>query len=238
MKFATYLVLFFTAATAWAYTTTTNMSLKTPASGDTDYPTSISDSFTLIDAHDHTSGKGVQVPTGGIADSAVTTAKLGALSVTGAKIAAATVTNDKRAALGQQVSSSSGGFSTSSSSAADVTNLSVTITTTGRPVFIGLVDDASGGISYLGANFGTASALEAAVAFLIVEGSTTIAKSELSNAADGDNFGVSSKIPPSSLWTIRAPAAGTYTYKVQAMRLTGSGTTAAVVNSKLIAYEL
>lgn len=57
-------------------TTTTNMSLEVPSSGDSDYPTQISDSMTLLDRHDHTTGKGVQIPTGGIADSAVTSKKL------------------------------------------------------------------------------------------------------------------------------------------------------------------
>ncbi len=75
------LLALFVASTAYAYTTTVNMNLKTPASGDTDYPTSIADSFTLIDAHDHTSGKGVQIPTGGIANAAITGAKLAAAIV-------------------------------------------------------------------------------------------------------------------------------------------------------------
>ncbi len=75
------LLALFVASMAYAYTTTVNMSLKTPASGDTDYPTSIADSFTLIDAHDHTTGKGVQIPTGGIANAAITGAKLAASSV-------------------------------------------------------------------------------------------------------------------------------------------------------------
>lgn len=52
----------------------------------------------LIDAHDHTSGKGVLIPTGGLANLAVTTPKIADLAVTTAKIAAANVTLAKMAA--------------------------------------------------------------------------------------------------------------------------------------------
>jgi len=71
------------------------MGLSIPSVGDSDYPTSVSTTTTLIDAHNHTSGKGVQVPTGGIADSAVTTAKIATDAVTTAKIADANVTTAK-----------------------------------------------------------------------------------------------------------------------------------------------
>lgn len=43
--------------------------------------------FSKIDQHDHSSGKGLQIPTGGIADGAVTGAKLSADTITAGKIA-------------------------------------------------------------------------------------------------------------------------------------------------------
>lgn len=49
-----------------------------PVLGDTDYVDKILDSFNAIDAHDHTANKGLQVPTGGIADLAITNAKVSA----------------------------------------------------------------------------------------------------------------------------------------------------------------
>lgn len=49
-----------------------------PPLRDQDYVDKINGSLNAIDAHDHTSGKGVQIPTGGIADGAVTNAKLAA----------------------------------------------------------------------------------------------------------------------------------------------------------------
>jgi hypothetical protein len=49
--------------------TTTNMSISLPTVGVTVGPTyaeNINDAFDTVDAHDHTSGKGVQVPTAGL----------------------------------------------------------------------------------------------------------------------------------------------------------------------------
>jgi hypothetical protein len=56
--------------------------------------------------------------------------------ITGSNIASATVTRANQVAVGQQVSSSSGNFTTTNSSLTAVTNLSVTITTSGRPVIL------------------------------------------------------------------------------------------------------
>lgn len=67
----------------------------------------LSDNFALIDNHDHTSGKGVQIPTAGIANlaidstkianSAVTNGKLATDAVTDAKVLSATLTDAKLA---------------------------------------------------------------------------------------------------------------------------------------------
>lgn len=76
-------------------TVTANMGLSIPAVNDSDYPTSITDSFNAIDDHDHSSGNGVQIPTGGIAASAVTTPKIADGNVTEAKIATNAVTATK-----------------------------------------------------------------------------------------------------------------------------------------------
>lgn len=76
-------------------TVTANMGLSIPAVNDSDYPTSITDSLNAIDDHDHSSGSGVQIPTGGIAASAVTTPKIADGNVTEAKIATNAVTVTK-----------------------------------------------------------------------------------------------------------------------------------------------
>ena len=55
----------------------------------------LSDNFSLIDTHDHSSGKGVQIPTAGIQNLAVTDTKLAANAVTDTKIAANAVSAGK-----------------------------------------------------------------------------------------------------------------------------------------------
>jgi hypothetical protein len=85
------------------------------------------------------------------------TISVAALGVNTAQLANGAVTQPKRAALGQQVSSSSGAFSTSTASSyVAVTNLSVTITTTGRPVYIGLQADGTSNLSFVGTSFSVA----------------------------------------------------------------------------------
>lgn len=53
------------------------------------------------------------------------------------------------ASPGQQISSSSGAFSTTSASYVQVTNLSVTVTVTGRPVMVAIQPDGSGNGSFI-----------------------------------------------------------------------------------------
>ena len=48
-----------------------------PVLNDQDYVDKIIDSFTAVDNHDHSTGKGLQIPTGGIEDGAITNAKVG-----------------------------------------------------------------------------------------------------------------------------------------------------------------
>lgn len=59
--------------------------------------TELSDNFNDIDLHDHTSGKGVAIPTAGIDNLAVTEAKIANSAVTVNKVAAATLTDAKLA---------------------------------------------------------------------------------------------------------------------------------------------
>jgi hypothetical protein len=55
----------------------------------------LSDNFALLDAHDHTSGKGVQIPTAGIANLAVDATKLADNSVTNNKVPVDTLSGDR-----------------------------------------------------------------------------------------------------------------------------------------------
>lgn len=60
-------------------------------------PSALAADWDALDAHDHSSTKGVQIPTAGLANLAVTTAKIADLNVTAAKLASTGVTADKLA---------------------------------------------------------------------------------------------------------------------------------------------
>ncbi len=77
-------------------TTTTNMLLTTwPNLGDFFNHTDLSNNFNAIDAHDHSTGKGVSIPAAGLASNAVTTSKINDGAVTASKLAANSVTQAK-----------------------------------------------------------------------------------------------------------------------------------------------
>lgn len=169
-----------------------------------------------------------------IKDNGVTTNKINNSAVTTGKIADGAVTPVKKAALGQQISSSSGSFSSTGVTPTDVTNLTVTITTTGRPVCVSITPDTSGnGGSFVAV---LASGTSALAHINLVRASSTIAQASIGVGFAGANQ-VSSVTVPSVLTIIDPVVAGTYTYKVQA--LAGSAGAQVQVNTAiLIAYEL
>jgi len=205
---------------------TPQMGINSPDVGDSNYPTKITSAFSTIDSHDHTTGNGVPIPTAGIADLAITTAKLGALSVTKAKLAA----------LGQQISNSSGSFTGSSSTYADITNLNVTITTTGRPVFVGLMTNESGSAGWILATLNV-PVLSANIKFL--RDATQILEAPIFPliASSGIVPPTTTGVIPSSFSVLDVPSAGTYTYKAQYFVGSGAGSLE-VKNVKLFAFEL
>lgn len=160
---------------------------------------------------------------GSVHFSQVGTYTLGQIST--ANIGDRQITRAKLAALGQQISLSSGSFSMSSSTFADVTNLSVTIQTTGRTVFIGLVGDPS--ITYPNMSY-VANPSNPGV-FSFFRGVTSICSYQIGIAGGG--------YPPSSWGSYDTPVAGTYTYKVQ-VKNQSPGNATAVNNCMLVAYEL
>jgi len=169
-----------------------------------------------------------------ILDSNVTAAKLASDSVTTVKILDGNVTQAKRVALGQQKSSTTINFSTSSTSATDVTNATITITTTGRPVFIGL-QSIPGSESYIGQS---SAAINSSSTYYFIRGATEISRVFLLHSfnASGGSY-AEGRIPPGSVWYVDVVAAGTYTYKVQ-MSVGSGATTGGVTNCQLIAFEL
>ena len=171
-----------------------------------------------------------QITTAQITDANVTTAKIADSNVTTAKIADGNVTPAKLAALGQQVSSSSSTFtSTTTATFTDITNLTVTITSTGRPIFIGLIADGSGNAANL-AFSGSSTSIVGNLRLL--NGATNVCNYNMSTTASASSI----SIPSSSFSYVDVQSAGTYTYKVQ-FQIQG-GTSFTCNFTKLIAYEL
>lgn len=135
------------------------------------------------------------------------------------------ITRTNQASVGQQISASSGIFTTATISPAfaAVTNLSVTITTTGRPVMLFCQSDGTTvnvGFSVTGPGNANFFIFRNAVALPIASASV-----------DGAN-----RWSPSILMCLDTPSAGTYTYNVSANQF--GSTTANVNNIVLVAYEL
>ncbi|ABC81648.1 hypothetical protein [Anaeromyxobacter dehalogenans] len=115
-------------------------------------------------------------------------------------------------------------FTTTSATLVDVTNLSVTITTHGRPVMLFFQPDGSPSQMYV-----TVPAAQTAKIH-IMRGATTAGAWQLYNTGGG-----TMGFPPGGVM-LDAPSAGTYTYKVQAS-VTGGGTLG-IQYAKLIAVEI
>ncbi len=166
--------------------------------------------------------QGTQIATGSLVGGQLANA-----TITGTQIAAATVTKANQVAVGQQVSSSSGSYSMTSSTFADVTNLTVTITTSGRPVRIYLIPDGTAAAATL---FTTSSSF---VNLKVIRGASTLVGWFVAGSNSGNQ-----DYMPGCMDTIDTQAAGTYTYKVQCAYSAGNVGPVGVTNCKLVAYEL
>lgn len=173
------------------------------------------------------------VITGKINNNAVTTAKLSDGAVTQAKLATrATGTEVAAGGVAMSAGSATGGGTTATGLDQPIANCQVTITTTGRPVFIGVVSDGSGNPSIFGIVKGAAAAT---VIFKLFRGTTEIATVPISSQALGSaQVGVT--VPPGVVWHIDPVTAGTYSYSLMFNSLSGSY----IYNSysKLVAYEI
>lgn len=135
---------------------------------------------------------------------------------------------------GVAISADSGGFSTQSTTAVNITNLSVTITTAGRPVCLVMVSS-NGGNDTDPLNRTCLSLQE------VVSGNAFIhfkrASSDVGVYFLRATSGTDNLYSPTSPMIIDPVGSGTYTYTVQGYTTTNSNTL--VVNYyKLVAYEL
>lgn len=130
---------------------------------------------------------------------------------------------------------SSGAFGTSTlGSFVDVTGLAVELTTSGRPVFVGLIADANSTNPAIISQ--VSSGNTAQLDFAFSRNASGVSFSRMIGAHVVAGGGPSQlAIPPSSLYFIDSVAAGTYTYVFSIRQGTG---TCSVINCFLIAYEL
>lgn len=149
------------------------------------------------------------------------------LGITTAKIADGAVTNPKIVALNLQVSSSSSNYNMSTTTWTDVTNLSVSITTNGRPVMLALISDGSGNATAF------MTVCTGGAFFRFLKDGTEIAQGHI-----GGSGVLTFKEYELNLMHLETSlSAGTYTYKVQIKAALG-GSQTNMNYFKLVAYEL
>ena len=165
----------------------------------------------------------------------IATASLGTNIIQTTNIADGTITLTKLAPRptgtnvgvgGLAISGSCGqAFNVNSNDFVDVSNLAVTLATTGRPVFVGLIADGSTNSAYLEAS--TAGGGAIFFAAIVRDSTNTVAISQ------GRGYSTY-RAPPGVVYTVDTPSFGSHTYKVQAY----AGNQGNVSNVRLIAYEL
>lgn len=152
-------------------------------------------------------------------------------NISSAVVGPTKTTGSSVAAGGVAISSSCGLFTTSTFSQVAVTNLSVTITTTGNPVSLSLIDDSSGGQSAIGLS---ATTLTCSGDLYFFRGATQLTQQGI--LSSGSASGASINMPGSSFSHTDFPSAGTYTYSVSCEL--NQGTAMLVQFLKLVAYEI
>lgn len=158
-----------------------------------------------------------------------------ASSVDTAAIQPLAVTRAKQAAVGQQISSSSGTYSTSSASFTAITNLTVTITTTGRPVVVGTRSANASGSSFFSYSAGSLASERTGTIRLRDSLSATSYLSEVIVKLENNSIAYA---PSTILSGILSLSAGTYTFVVDAECTSGTSPSLSAFGVVLYAYEL
>ena len=142
------------------------------------------------------------------------------------------ITNSNLAPVNYAISSSCGNFSVATNTPTNVTNLSATITTVGRPVRIALVADGSGSPAFVGVS-GSSTTLQMVIAILEDGGTISNQVMEVQTSATGNIL----DWPASSICHEEySPTVGSHTYTVQVYS-TGANPVH-VAFCKLVAREL
>lgn len=131
--------------------------------------------------------------------------------------------------------SSASGSVTESTTTDQSLGISVTLVTTGRPIFVGCTSGST--LGYFQIDTGTSTNPMDGRIKIKRDGSTEVLDSSFGCPIAGGND--LNKIPPSTIWGIDTPSAGTYTYTVTiAVVNTGTSANISANNVVLIAYEL
>lgn len=157
--------------------------------------------------------------------------------LTNTNIAAGGVSRPNLVAVGQQISSSVSGNTTSVTPSA-VTGLTVTITTSGRPVMVFL----QGGTIIAEFSGSAVNNTTPGCSLSLQRNSSTIYTAITFGAASFNSSSctsLQSGCPAGGFMFLDTPSAGTYTYQVFiAVAFSGTGYTAQVTQTSLAAYEL
>lgn len=129
---------------------------------------------------------------------------------------------------GIAISGSSGNYSTTAEGV-DVTNLSVTLVTGGRPVFITLISDGTANAGYVGAS---RNAVVTSATSALMRNAVVVARHDLNLDVGAGPTEI--RVPPSSISHVDLPPAGTNTYKLQVI---SSSTVAYARYVTIVAYE-
>ena len=169
-------------------------------------------------------------------DDSVTTVKIIDDAVTTPKILNGAITQAKRAALGHQLSASSGTFSVVPGTTAktDVTNLTVTITTTGRPIVLRVIPDGSASDALFSMRTSSANAPMSTSINIVRDATVVYRRVFTGTSASASTNDIS--IP--DIHFIDTPSAGTYTYKISVGTNNPPAQTIFMFRFKLLAYEL
>lgn len=139
---------------------------------------------------------------------------------------------------GVAISASTGSYTTASTTYVAVTNASVTITTSGRPVRIFLMPDtAASAESYLQITSSAMGGVTSRGWFQIKRGSTVIGIHQMAWGGTGTTT-LAYRVPVSGVDLVDFPSAGTYTYTLEVKGAGGGTISTDVQAAMLAAYEL
>lgn len=172
-------------------------------------------------------GKVWRVPTG------ETVPAWGPVNLASSSAVTGTLARSSLPAVGQQFSSTVSS-STSSASFSTISGLTVTLTSTGRPVFVGLQGDTSGSFNTVAVTGGSGISVVGGLQ-LVRDGSVISTYEVVAQNTSAAMYALGTNC--SAFWVLDVPSAGAHTYTAKQGLFSGSGSFG-VNNCKMVAFEL